>query len=54
MDQPTVKEHHNDVQAQVDAYIETQSQLELLRFITCGSVMMAKAPLLAECCMKPN
>ena len=38
MDQPTVKEHHKDIQAQVDAYIETQSQLELLRFITCGSV----------------
>ena len=26
MDQPIVKEHHKDIQAQVDAYIETQSQ----------------------------
>ena len=48
MDQPTVKEHHKDIQAQVDAYIETQSQLELLRFITCGSVDDGKSTLIGR------
>ena len=48
MDQPTVKEQHKDIQAQVDAYIETQSQLELLRFITCGSVDDGKSTLIGR------
>ena len=48
MDQPIVKEHHKDIQAQVDAYIETQSQLELLRFITCGSVDDGKSTLIGR------
>ena len=48
MDQPTVKELHKDIQAQVDAYIETQSQLELLRFITCGSVDDGKSTLIGR------
>ena len=48
MDQPTVKEHHKDIQAQVDAYIETQSQLDLLRFITCGSVDDGKSTLIGR------
>jgi len=48
VNQPIVEEHHKDIQAQVDAYIETQSQLELLRFITCGSVDDGKSTLIGR------
>lgn len=39
---------HFDVQAQVDEYIETQSKLDLLRFITCGSVDDGKSTLIGR------
>ena len=37
-----------DIQAQVDTYIETQSKLDLLRFITCGSVDDGKSTLIGR------
>jgi len=37
-----------DIQARVDAYIETQAQLDLLRFITCGSVDDGKSTLIGR------
>ncbi|MBV1878336.1 MAG: sulfate adenylyltransferase subunit CysN [Pseudomonadales bacterium] len=36
------------IQERVDTYIETQSQLELLRFITCGSVDDGKSTLIGR------
>jgi bifunctional enzyme CysN/CysC len=40
--------NHNDIQARVDAYVETQAQLDLLRFITCGSVDDGKSTLIGR------
>lgn len=37
-----------EMQNQVDAYLETQSQIELLRFITCGSVDDGKSTLIGR------
>ena len=36
------------IQAEVDAYVETQSKLDLLRFITCGSVDDGKSTLIGR------
>jgi bifunctional enzyme CysN/CysC len=43
--------NHNkqsDIQARVDAYLNTQAQLDLLRFITCGSVDDGKSTLIGR------
>ena len=40
----TSSSNQTDIQARVDAYVDTQAQLDLLRFITCGSVDDGKAP----------
>ena len=40
--------NHKEIQAQVDAYVNTQSQLDLLRFITCGSVDDGKSTLIGR------
>jgi bifunctional enzyme CysN/CysC len=40
--------NHKEMQARVDAYINTQSQLDLLRFITCGSVDDGKSTLIGR------
>ena len=37
-----------DIQARVDAYIDNQAQLDLLRFITCGSVDDGKSTLIGR------
>lgn len=37
-----------EIQAKVDAYVETQSRLDLLRFITCGSVDDGKSTLIGR------
>ena len=37
-----------DLQARVDAYLDTQSKLDLLRFITCGSVDDGKSTLIGR------
>ena len=38
----------DEIQAKVDAYVETQSRLDLLRFITCGSVDDGKSTLIGR------
>lgn len=38
----------NEIQSQVDNYIENQSKLDLLRFITCGSVDDGKSTLIGR------
>ena len=40
--------NHEEIQVRVDAYIDTQSQLDLLRFITCGSVDDGKSTLIGR------
>jgi bifunctional enzyme CysN/CysC len=40
--------NHKEMQARVDAYVDTQSQLDLLRFITCGSVDDGKSTLIGR------
>ncbi len=40
--------NHKKIQAQVDAYVDTQSKLDLLRFITCGSVDDGKSTLIGR------
>lgn len=40
--------NNKDMQALVDAYVDTQSQLDLLRFITCGSVDDGKSTLIGR------
>jgi bifunctional enzyme CysN/CysC len=40
--------NHKEMQAQVDAYVDTQAQLDLLRFITCGSVDDGKSTLIGR------
>ena len=37
-----------DIQVRVDAYIDNQAQLDLLRFITCGSVDDGKSTLIGR------
>ncbi len=39
---------HKEIQARVDAYIDTQAQLDLVRFITCGSVDDGKSTLIGR------
>mgnify|MGYP002876709089 CR=1 FL=1 len=39
---------NENIQARVDAYIENQAQLDLLRFITCGSVDDGKSTLIGR------
>jgi bifunctional enzyme CysN/CysC len=41
-------QNQTDMQARVDAYVETQSKLDLLRFITCGSVDDGKSTLIGR------
>jgi len=38
----------NDLSTNIDAYLETQSKLDLLRFITCGSVDDGKSTLIGR------
>jgi len=40
--------NRKEMQARVDAYVDTQSQLDLLRFITCGSVDDGKSTLIGR------
>ena len=40
--------NQTDIQARVDAYVDTQAQLDLLRFITCGSVDDGKSTLIGR------
>jgi len=39
---------HQQIQAKVDAYIDNQAKLDLLRFITCGSVDDGKSTLIGR------
>ena len=39
---------HQQIQAKVDAYIDNQANLDLLRFITCGSVDDGKSTLIGR------
>lgn len=48
MENKSKTNNHNEIQSQVDAYVETQSQLDLLRFITCGSVDDGKSTLIGR------
>jgi len=41
-------DHSHDIQARVDAYIDNQTKLDLLRFITCGSVDDGKSTLIGR------
>ncbi len=41
-------QNQTDMQARVDAYVDTQSKLDLLRFITCGSVDDGKSTLIGR------
>jgi bifunctional enzyme CysN/CysC len=45
---PDTDASYEDVQKRVDAYIENQAQLDLLRFITCGSVDDGKSTLIGR------
>ena len=40
--------HSHDIQARVDAYMDNQTKLNLLRFITCGSVDDGKSTLIGR------
>ena len=40
--------NQKEIQARVDTYVDTQSQLDLLRFITCGSVDDGKSTLIGR------
>ncbi len=44
----TSSSNQTDIQARVDAYVDTQAQLDLLRFITCGSVDDGKSTLIGR------
>lgn len=48
MEKQSNPNNHKEMQARVDAYVDTQSQLELLRFITCGSVDDGKSTLIGR------
>ena len=41
-------QNQKDIQARVDDYVDTQSKLDLLRFITCGSVDDGKSTLIGR------
>jgi len=41
-------QNQKDMQARVDDYVDTQSKLDLLRFITCGSVDDGKSTLIGR------
>ena len=41
-------QNQTDMQARVDAYVDTQSKLDLLRFITCGSVDDGKSTVIGR------
>ena len=43
-----------DIQARIDAYIDNQAKLDLLRFITCGSVDDGKSTLIGRMLLKPK
>ena len=38
MEKQSNHSNYKEMQARVDAYVDTQSHLDLLRFINCGSV----------------
>ena len=40
--------NRDEIRTRVDEYIETQSRLDLLRFITCGSVDDGKSTLIGR------
>ena len=42
------QDHHNSLKLEVDAYTVQQSHLEVLRFITCGSVDDGKSTLIGR------
>ncbi|MCH1557405.1 MAG: sulfate adenylyltransferase subunit CysN, partial [Pseudomonadales bacterium] len=51
MNEPTpinLTDQSHDIQARVDAYIDNQTKLDLLRFITCGSVDDGKSTLIGR------
>ena len=48
MEKQSNPNNHKEMQAQVDAYVDAQSQLDLLRFITCGSVDDGKSTLIGR------
>lgn len=48
MEKQSNPNNHKEIQALVDAYVDTQSQLDLLRFITCGSVDDGKSTLIGR------
>ena len=48
MENQSKPKNHKEMQARVDAYVNTQSQLDLLRFITCGSVDDGKSTLIGR------
>jgi bifunctional enzyme CysN/CysC len=48
MEKQSNPSNHKEMQARVDAYVNTQSQLDLLRFITCGSVDDGKSTLIGR------
>ena len=48
MDKQSNPSNQKEMQARVDAYVDTQSQLDLLRFITCGSVDDGKSTLIGR------
>ena len=48
MEKQSNPNNYKEMQAQVDTYVKTQSQLDLLRFITCGSVDDGKSTLIGR------
>ena len=42
----------SELRARVDSYIAEQGDLDLLRFITCGSVDDGKSTLIGRCCTR--
>ena len=48
MEKQSNPSNQKEMQARVDAYVDTQSQLDLLRFITCGSVDDGKSTLIGR------
>ena len=48
MEQPPGNNHRSEIQTEVDTFIDTQSHLNLLRFITCGSVDDGKSTLIGR------
>ena len=41
-------QNQTDMQARVDVYVDAQSKLDLLRFITCGSVDDGKSTVIGR------